>query len=491
MGATAESQGVVVRWTPVQGARSYTVYWGRAAGVTPGSGTALVAQASPFVHTGITQGRAHFYIVAAINDVGEGPPSSEVSATPTQPTAYAPSWAAVTPARVLTHAYDGSRNELDNGAALRSAILRLQPGERLEIGAGRYSIAARFGIHLQGTATAPIWIAAQGGGAVVLTRPDADQNAVNVDFSRYLALQDLEVTGGDTAVKLYDCVELWFDRCHIHHCGGVAVAANSADTQALWLTRNDIHDTSGSGGEGMYLGANNGQFVTHHSVIARNHVYRCAGTQGDGIELKQGSYANLLVENEVHDTNYPCILVYGTGGREPNVVERNTCYRSNDNALQVQGEAIVRNNVVFGGGTGFSSHDHQGQSRDLVFVHNTVLTDGRGANLAAWNNRPGMVFANNVIYSSRGDAVRFGNGSLGVLISGNVVLGTTGGTNAAFLPGAGLGDFEGASFDGTARDVRPSATSAILGTGDPAFATSTDLTGAARTAPFEAGCRER
>src|SRR5690606_16552631 len=151
------------------------------------------------------------------------------------------------------------RSEADNGAALRAAILALRPGDRLEIGAGRYVIAARLGIRLAGTASHPIWIAARDGARVVLTRPDPAQNALNVEFGRLVALQGLEITGGGTGVKLYDCVEVWLDRCHVHHVGGVGIAANSADTARLWLTRNEVHDAAGSG-EGLYLGAARGAF---------------------------------------------------------------------------------------------------------------------------------------------------------------------------------------------------------------------------------------
>jgi hypothetical protein len=484
--AGAQSDAIALSWSPVAGARSYTVYWSTQRDVTPRTGTPIPATATGVLHRPEVE-QPHYYVVTASNDAGESAASAEVSAM--APLVLVPAWANVAPMRVLAHAYDGARSETDNGAALRSAIARLQPGDRIEIAAGRYSIAARFGIALTGTAKAPIWITAQTSAQVVITRHDASQNTLNVDFARYVVLQGLEVTGGDTAVKLYDCEHLWLDGCHVHHCGGVAIAANSAHTAFLTITRNEVHDTAGSG-EGMYLGANNGQFVTHDSLIATNHVYRCGGSQGDGIELKQGSYNNRIAGNEVHDTNYPCILVYGTAGREPNLVEHNVCYRSNDNVLQVQGEAIVRNNALFGGGIGFHSHDHQGQSRDLVFVHNTVLTTGRGANLQSWSGRPGMVFANNVIYSSSGSALSC-NGSAGVTFSANVVLGRVSGTTAAFLAGTGLADFDGASYDGTTRDVRPAAASVLPGTGDPAFATPLDLVRALRTAPFTAGCRQR
>src|SRR5690606_13427018 len=109
--------------------------------------------------------------------------------------AFAPAWGMVAPARVLVHDFDPHRSEADNGAALRAAILALRPGDRLEIGAGRYVIAARLGIRLAGTASHPIWIAARDGARVVLTRPDPAQNALNVDFGRFLALQGLEITG--------------------------------------------------------------------------------------------------------------------------------------------------------------------------------------------------------------------------------------------------------------------------------------------------------
>ena len=64
----------------------------------------------------------------------------------------------------------------------------------------------------------------------------------------------------------------------------------------------------------MYLGANEGEFIMSESVIALNHIHDCRGSQGDGIEVKQGSWGNLIAENDVHDTQYPCITVYGTAG---------------------------------------------------------------------------------------------------------------------------------------------------------------------------------
>ena len=419
-------------------------------------------------------------------------PNTSPSTPPSAPTAgsYDPTWAALAPTRVILHAYDPARSSGLNGAALAGAMQALQPGDRLEVASGTYSVEAYFNLSVSGTSTAPIWIVAAAGATPVITRSNANQNVLNVGSGtpvRFVCLRGLEVTGGSALIRLYDCEDVWIDGCHLHDSAEVAITANTANTARLHLTRNEIHATGGTG-EGMYLGGNNASVVMRDSVIALNHVYDCGGSQGDGIEVKQGSFGNWIVENHVHDTNFPAITVYGTGGQPRNVIERNTCYRTNDNVLQVQGEALVRDNLAIGGaGSAFHTHDHQGQTRDLVVVHNTFVNQGRGLNLISWGGRSGMVLANNAIYS-QGEAVRFGAGSAGVTLRGNVVFGTVSGASGLGIAGTGLGDFTDLTWDASKRDARPSLSSPLLGAGDPAHVTSSDLSGAARLSAVDAGC---
>ena len=483
---------ITLSWSEVPGATGYRIYWSLEPGVSPATAAVIPGAQSPHVHLGLTPWQAYHYRVAAVNASGEGTLSAEVSATPGPASsgAYDPPWAGVTPAKVLSLDHDSQLTDVQNGALLKQAIQGLTPGQRLEIGTGTFSVNSYFSIVLQGTAAAPIWIAPQPGATPVITRPDAGQNTVNVGSggpTRYLCMQGLEITGGDTAMRLYDCQNVWVDGCNIHHCGGCGITANTADTAWLYLTRNHIHHTSGYG-EGMYLGANNSLWIMRDSVVALNHVHDCGGHQGDGIELKQGSYGNWIVENLVHDTNYPCILVYGTDGNPFNLIERNVCYGSNDNVMQVQGEAVVRNNLILSGVRGFSSHDHQGEVRDLTFIHNTIVNSGLGATLSSWSGRPGMVFANNAVYSQNLESIRFSGGSSGVEVVGNVVLGPVTGTSAGFFQGNGLSDFVDLAWDATRRDATPAASGAIIGSGDLIWEVLDDLTGARRNWPLESGC---
>ena len=392
-------------------------------------------------------------------------------------TRYAPTWEAIAPKRVIKHA-DTQKD------ALAKAVAGLQPGDQLVIAAGTYSVERMWDIGVSGTAEAPIWIVAEEGAQVILTRPDDKQNVLNIGQStpvHHLCLRGVEITGGSHGLRLGRCSEVWIDQCHIHHTGEVCLSANSANTRRLFLTRNHHHHGGGHG-EGMYLGANNGQFIMSESVIALNHIHDCQGAQGDGIEVKQGSWGNLILENDIHDTQYPCITVYGTAGKPVNIIERNLCRRSADSAMQVQGEAIVRNNVLISGkGSGFASTDHQGKSLNLQVIHNTIINCGDAFKGSSWNAREGMVLANNVLYSRGKSAMNFPQGKAGVTISGNIVLGDA--PKQGTTPGRGLEDFVSLSWDGEQRDATPTAEAPFLHA-DAKFLLSTDFSGAKRTTPL-------
>jgi hypothetical protein len=391
-----------------------------------------------------------------------------------------PSWAGIAPARTIAHVPQPGASDGENGAALVKAAADLQPGDKLEIGAGTYSVERMWDLRASGTAQAPVWIVAAKDARVIITRPDARQNVLNIGQGGpvgFLALRGLEITGGSHGVRIGQCSNLWLDGCHIHHTGEVCLSANSADTDRLHLTRNHIHHGAGHA-EGMYLGANHGEHVMSRSVIALNHIHDCRGDQGDGIEVKQGSWGNLIAGNHIHDTNYPCLTVYGTAGKPVNIIERNLCYNSGDNVMQVQGEAIVRNNVLINGaGSGFASTDHQGKTLNLKVIHNTIVNATHAVRGGSWNAREGMVLANNILYSRDGNAVHFPGGGAGVVSRGNVVLG--GGTMEGCAKGRGLEDFAGLAWDTSRRDASP-VDGAPFDHADPRHLVATDFNGKPR-----------
>jgi len=493
-GITLDSAGGSLRidWDPVADALYYRIYFSTTPGIDPDIDSSVVRLSGPYVIPSVT-GTYHMAIATA-DEQGEGSLSGvmSVEVATGSPEKYFPTWALVAPTNVISFDYDGGISSSQNASNLQSLINSLQPGDKVEIGSGTYSSNSAFTLNPVGTEEAPIWIVAKEGANPIITRSDNSQNTLNLGVggaARYVCLRGLEVTGGDIAVRINDCENVWMDQCEIHHCAQNAIAANTLPTAYLYFTRNEVHSTSGTG-EGFYIGGNFSSPVANNVVIALNHVHDTAGSQGDGIEIKQGSWGCWVAENTVHDTNYPCILVYGTDGNPPNLIERNVCWNSGDNVMQIQGEAIVRNNVAMNGLNAFLSSDHQGTSRDLVLVHNTFINSGNAVALTSWNGRSGMQFANNAVYSQFGNALIFSGGSSGVEISGNVVFGPVSGAGSGFTNGAGLLDFINVSWNASTRDVTPSAMGALDGAADPAYAALDELDGDLRVPPYDAGAAE-
>ena len=217
--------------------------------------------------------------------------------------------------------------EIGPGDNLQAAVNALQPGDELVLRGGTYTLGSRFSIQLIGTVASPILIRAKDNQTPVIVYPNTYQNVINVESSEYVTVRGLEVTGGSHGIRISDSDFIIVEDCHIHHTNDVALSANvpGSSYEGLVLRRNHIHDTDHTG-EGMYLGCNYDDCRMFDSLIEGNYIHHTNGpsvSQGDGIEIKEGSFNNVVRDNVIHDTNYPCILTYSTvGNGRANVIER-------------------------------------------------------------------------------------------------------------------------------------------------------------------------
>jgi fibronectin type 3 domain-containing protein len=86
-----------IAWTAVSGATSYNIYWSTTTGVTPANGTRITGATNPYTQTGLTNGTTYYYVVTAVNSVGEAAASIQVSAIPkVAPSPAAPAAVTVT-----------------------------------------------------------------------------------------------------------------------------------------------------------------------------------------------------------------------------------------------------------------------------------------------------------------------------------------------------------------------------------------------------------
>lgn len=292
----------------------------------------------------------------------------------------------------------------------------LQPGDEIIFKEGTYSDHRRLQISQRGNAEKPITIRAADGAKVIIKRPDAKQNTLNLAGCQHLIIRDLEITGGDAAIRIGKDRNhlpkfITLENLHIHHIGGVAITANYPGEiyESLTFRDNHIHHTGGHG-EAFYLGSNsnpdgstNGYLF--NSLISHNYIHDLKGgtvSQGDGIELKDGSYGNIISDNVIHDTNYPGIIVYDTDGKAPNIIERNVIWNTGDHGIQAAADAIIRNNIIFDTkGDGIHCRNHQSAIvGNLTIIHNTILTNSSIRIIAPEKFSGKIVVANNALKGS-------------------------------------------------------------------------------------------
>lgn len=410
---------------------------------------------------------------------------------PREPLAWCALVASCLAGLALCTATYAAQREIRPGDSFEAAVESLAPGDTLIVHAGTYSDTGRISISVRGTPSLPVVIrGAVGEARPLITRPATAtlQNTINVEGATHLTIRGLEIVGnGGDGVNLNSLPSyITLEDLLIHDVDVGVNVRSSADHLAV--VRNHIHHTGRDGGtgEGMYIGCNYAACVVRDSVFAENWIHDTqVSTQGDGIEVKHGSHSNIVRDNVIHDTGYPCVLVYGTQGGGRNVVEGNVLWNCGDSGIQAAADAVIRNNLILDSpGSGFNSQDHQGATpQNLEFVHNTVVGGSPCLRLSNWGGKTGLVLSNNAVYCESGG---YSISSVsGVAIAGNVLVP---GTSA--LPSAGYRTGRSAAqdfLDADSYNVYPSADSPLIDAGAIVWVTGVDFNGTARTGPPEAG----
>ena len=405
---------------------------------------------------------------------------------------------------ILPSNADSSCNE-----ELENLANGLKPGDVLILHGGTYTQTCRRAITVNGTAGSPITIRAADGEAPIVTRPQPadfnyDQNNVEVVNSSFLVIRGLHFKGGDGGVSFVGGHHITFEGNEIYETGNNALRMNSGNTDSFVIRGNHIHHTGllaasvgTTEGEGMYVGCNNATCVASNHLIEGNYIHHTRATSdggNDGIEIKVGSFGNVVRNNVIHDTTsgkqFPCIFVYG-GGSALNIVEGNAMWSCGE-AIQVVSDAIVRNNLILNSVNGITAAPHAQvpQLRNVTIVNNTIYGHSNCL-FVRWSGGSNMALANNAVYCPGTTAVN-GSGLTGtaVTISSNYV---EGGMSGAIVDGArfvGGGSSTSAFTSPGQLDFWPPPASILIGKADAVFAAALDFNERRRVSPFDVGAYE-
>jgi hypothetical protein len=394
---------------------------------------------------------------------------------------------------------------VDSQEEFETVANSLKPGDELILHGGLYSQNSRRAVTAKGSAEKFIIIRAAKGEKPLLSRPadniDKYNNIEFIDCS-YLIVRGIRFRGGSSGVRFIRGHHIVFEDCEIFQTGNNALTMNSGDCDAFVIRKNHIHHTGLSKsrrteGEGMYIGCHDGSCVTTNSLFEGNYIHHTRGTSNggnDGIEIKFGSYGNIVRDNVIHDTNiskqYPGIFVYGSNGKRINIVEGNVIWNAGE-GIQVVSDAIIRNNIVFNCSmTGITAAPHNAVPyvSNVKIINNTIVNHPKGV-LIRWKNARDMVFANNAIYC-RGSTAVDAQGAENTAFVANFVQGRL---NGIKIDGSGFcngGTVYNAFAGPDKKNYWPKPDSVLIEKGVSEFAPDMDFNHTPRKAPFDVGAYE-
>jgi hypothetical protein len=393
---------------------------------------------------------------------------------------------------------------VDSEEEFENLASSLKPGDELILHGGVYSQNARRTVTAKGTAGKPIVIRAAEWQEPLLTRPAGNiERYNNIEFldCEYLIVRGIRFQGGSSGVRFIRGHHITFEECEIFETGNNALTMNSGNCDSFIIRRNHIHHTGlsrrgSTEGEGMYIGVHSGSRITTNTLVEGNYIHHLRSTSiggNDGIEIKFGSYGNIVRDNVIHDTNigrkYPGIFVYG-GGKETNIVEGNVIWNAGE-GIQVVSDAIIRNNIVFNCSmTGITATPHAAvpHVRNVKIVNNTIVNHPKGV-LIRWNKARNMVFANNAIYCpeyTAVDARGIGNADFGA----NYVEGRLVGIKIDSLRFCDGGTIYEAFAGPDTKNYWPKPGSVLINNANPNLVPKLDFNHTQRKPPYDVGAYE-
>ena len=316
--------------------------------------------------------------------------------------------------------------------------------------AGLHTTTSRLGYQLVGTPADPVVISGDGAATTKLLRPNASQNMFDLSGEHFV-VRDLTLEGGAAGIRLEATTSnATFTDLIVHGTDAPAFMANTPGTSytSLSIRNSEFYDTGGTG-ECLYLGCNNNGCTMGDSIVEFNYCHDTNdpfGGQGEGIDLKGGSFNVIVRHNVIENVAGKGIIAYANDDDPQNIIEANVVWNSGDVGIQATGDAVIRNNVVIlettdGVDAMAGSPSNQGLPNNLQFINNTVvkltnLAGGRCLTARGWSGSTlNMTVANNALYCPGGEALYIPTGFEFGLVTSNAIEGSTGVPSGTYAGG--------------------------------------------------------
>ena len=212
--------------------------------------------------------------------------------------------------------------EIYPGDSFKNAAENLNAGDTLIVHAGEYTHTSRIGISAHGTAQNPVVIKGADGEARPRIRlASSGHNTIDISGATYLTIKGLEITSpgvsGADGINLNSNPAYITIEDNVIHDISVGINLRSSMNNII-VRRNEIYDTKDTG-EGMYVGCHDGNCTVRDSIIEQNYIHHTNNAdQGDGIEIKKNSYANIIRDR----TSFTIHVIHASSFTDPMAANR-------------------------------------------------------------------------------------------------------------------------------------------------------------------------
>jgi hypothetical protein len=384
-------------------------------------------------------------------------------------------WFLLTPAAFAISATVGPGDDIN--AVLNS----LGPGDVITFNDGLYELENTLRANeAMGEEGDPVRFVAANGAAPVLKMTGngtvfelRDSSWVVVEGLTFEGRDEWEEEGGG-GVSIHNTSNLVFQDNTIQNMRNDLLRI-TGDTTNLLIADNHLQFTSN--GTALYVGCGDGSCWMSDSVITHNLIHDAGNPDSNrsGLVLDNGCQANEVSDNVVFNVTGVGLRVESTQLGESNTVRGNAIWATGSHGLEITGDALVQNNVVFetdGHGIRAANHENDDVQNVRISFNTIALTGSAGVRLDDWADKTGMVFSSNVVANINGRGFVYDSDDFETTenyITGNIVSGLVEGVDETlhpdwYVPGAGVADFE----DVANWDFYPAPTSTLLDAGDSA-----------------------
>jgi len=287
-----------------------------------------------------------------------------------------------------------SANEINN------RITQLNAGDSLLITNGEYDIGAIWLQNRHGSEQD--WIVIKGLEGIPKLIGSKYENVINIDNCSYMKFEQLEITidgtyqGIDGFTFRSSSHHIEFVKCRIINITNVGINSQVPEIHHIAVRECEIAYCSEVG---IYWGYPDPLKVARDCIIENSYIHHCPtdSTQetGYGIQIKGGSYRNIVRDNVLHTVGgttragiglYYTNLSGGMSVEDNNIISGNIVWNVPAEGIYAAAGVTIENNIVYDAVWGIEIYPYTGSTTENVILQNNTVYNCRdeGIFISGW-----------------------------------------------------------------------------------------------------------